>query len=775
MCPHTPNERRCGAIGAESRLSSRRFKPTAGLPRMVALWMSMALLLSMATAAGAEDAAPDPGICTTGEVEAAAATLFGPSVEVVDTEVIAGFKTVLVLEPRIYPGTRRRMIAAGGQWCEASAGFNHAWRLGGRDMGAGRAMAEGYAQLAATPYFDGVTLSAIGAEVGVIGTWVVETHARTNGVEARWSITTDGDGISSATWTATGFARRPFEASWEGLTALPGATETYTRLPGGALAEERGLPTPESAHAISEDGPGLLQHTFEDGYTIVTSIGDAHVGLDPGTDTGISKVDILRATMRAARENYEEFRAWGFEKGWRALPGFSDEVGYVYVNNALGLACLACVFISDHFQIHLNSEVQTALDLLGYDGYRDRDQAYSLIIGHEMFHNFQNRYNRPGHFNQAGRGTPTSYSEGTARFQETLHDYAETTFAPRTLVTANDANGCNGFDTGGSMDAGMAAGPFGKTYNTCFFWGPWYVANGQEAFLDLIREAMPAHSPETNSYLEVSRAAEQAAGKPFADQLAEFAGSSITGRGRSWATWFGTEPLDWDSLFERWTPTALEHGRSARTLGPGGLMAHELTQAAEVSVSGSEHARLYILRHRGDRLTIRPAEDGQSAAVGAVKRDERVYAVVARPAAGSETVALNVEARGKLPPPEPAQAPVTGSVITLAAGAGVRVGGVTSHYIGFEVPEGVDNFRAEIVATYPLPGDIDLFLQRRSPDGTWATLGSGTSASLSGESLSVGRLEVGTYRIEVHNWAGPPGNEVSVTATFYNSVGEPGV
>ncbi|HEX2031946.1 MAG TPA: hypothetical protein VHL78_11185, partial [Actinomycetota bacterium] len=607
------------------------------------------------------------------------------------------------------------------------------------------------------------------------------THARTNGVEARWAIITDAHGIRTATWTATAFGREPLEASWEGLTALPGLSERYTRLSGGVIDEARGLPTAASAQAAADDDdgqPGLLQHTFEDGYTIVTSIGDAHVGVDIGMDTGVARADVLRATMRAAKENYEEFLSWGFSKGWRALPGyeetFGNDVGFVYVNDALGLACLACVFISDHFQIHLNSEVQTALDLLGYDGYRDRAQAYSLIIGHEMFHNFQNRYNKPGHFNQAGRGTPTSYSEGTARFQETLHEYADTTFAPDTLVTANDANGCNGFDTGGSMDAGMAAGPFGKTYNTCYLWGPWYVTNGTEAFLNLIREAVPAFSPRANGFGDVAPAMVQAAGEPLADQLVQFAGSAITGRGRAWPTFFGTEPLDWGSLFERWAPARLENGQATRTLGPGGLMARELTRAARVSVSGSGNALLYILRDDGTSLKIRPAKSAP-AVEGAPQPGERVYAVVARPAAGSEAVTLTVDAQGKVAPALPAQAPVTGTVTTLAPGAGVRVSGVTSQFVPFVVPDGVDNASSVTVATYPLPGDIDLFLQRQNADGTWSDpLTSGESSSLSGETMESGRLDPGTYRVQVHNWAGPPANEVTVKVTFYNSDGQPG-
>jgi hypothetical protein len=668
------------------------------------------------------------------------------------------------------------MIGAGDAWCDAAAGFNEAWKATGRSIGDGRAMAEAYARVAAAPYFDGVSVKRV---AGAAGAWTVETHARTNGVEATWEIATDADGIRTATWQATAFARAPFEAFWEGLTALPGASERYTRLASGRLEAARGLPNPATAATRSdEDGPGLLQHTFDDGYTIVTSVGDTHAGVNLGVDTGVQQVDVLRATMRAARENYEEFRSWGFSKGWTALPGFSDDVGYVYVNDALSFYCLACVFISDHFQIHLLSEVQTALDLLGYDGYTDREQAYSLIIGHEMFHNFQNRYNKPGHFNSAGRGTPTSYSEGTARLQETLHSYAGTTFAQNTLVTADDSNGCNGFDTGGSMDAGMAAGPFGKTYNTCFFWGPWYAANGKQAFLDLIREAMPAHSPETNAYLEISRAAEQAAGKPIADQLVAFAGSAITGRGRAWATWFGSEPLDWGSLLERWTPTVLAPGEeTTRVLGAGGMMAHEITEDARFSLDAPTDARLYILQDDGARMKIRAAS-GTSTVVGAPAAGERVYALAVRPGAGGSVVTLGAQRPGKPPAPAEtgtAQAPIEASVVTLAPGAGERLPGVTSQYIEFEVPEGVDNGSAKIVATPTLPADIDLYLQHRGSDGRWsADLAAGTSGELTREEMTTGRLPAGMYRIEVHNWAGPAGNLVPVKATFYNSEGEPG-
>ena len=51
---------------------------------------------------------------------------------------------------------------------------------------------------------------------------------------------------------------------------------------------------------------------------------------------------------------------------------------------------------------------------------------------------------------------------------------------------------------------------------------------------------------------------------------------------------------------------------------------------------------------------------------------------------------------------------------------------------------------------------------------------SGASADLTGERLATDRLKPGTYRLEIHNWAGPAGNHVPVKGTFYNTAGTPG-
>jgi uncharacterized protein len=72
-------------------------------------------------------------------------------------------------------------------------------------------------------------------------------------------------------------------------------------------------------------------------------------------------------------------------------------------------------------------------------------------------------------------------------------------------------------------------------------------------------------------------------------------------------------------------------------------------------------------------------------------------------------------------------------------------------------------------------GDIDLYVQRRQADGTWpGDLWEGESGSLTEETVTTGRLLPGVYRVEVHNWAGAPGNQVSLTITFFNQNDEAG-
>jgi hypothetical protein len=127
------------------------------------------------------------------------------------------------------------------------------------------------------------------------------------------------------------------------------------------------------------------------------------------------------------------------------------------------------------------------------------------------------------------------------------------------------------------------------------------------------------------------------------------------------------------------------------------------------------------------------------------------------------------------PPAGTAQPPISTTVLMGAAGAGNRVAPVTSTYVEFAVPANADDAAMLAQVTPTLPADIDLYLQRQLADGTWSgDLASGTSGSLTDEVLQSGRLLPGSnYRLELHNWAGPP-NTVAVELTFFNSEGVAG-
>ncbi len=63
--------------------------------------------------------------------------------------------------------------------------------------------------------------------------------------------------------------------------------------------------------------------------------------------------------------------------------------------------------------------------------------------------------------------------------------------------------------------------------------------------------------------------------------------------------------------------------------------------------------------------------------------------------------------------------------------------------------------------------------QRKEANRTWSgDLASGTSGSLTGEQMNIGRLTPGaTYRIGAYLWAGAPATSVALKATFFNSAG----
>ena len=117
-------------------------------------------------------------------------------------------------------------------------------------------------------------------------------------------------------------------------------------------------------------------------------------------------------------------------------------------------------------------------------------------------------------------------------------------------------------------------------------------------------------------------------------------------------------------------------------------------------------------------------------------------------------------------PVGPAQAPIEGTVALGAPG--------TDATFEFPIAPGFDNWRLDVVVT-DIEGDIDLYLDRKTPDGHWREVEVGANGADIGEPerLASGRRAPGTYRLRVTNFASVPG-DAAVRIFFTNQLGEVG-
>lgn len=599
------------------------------MPRRLIVIPLVLFALAAAPGAGAW-VSPAPAGCSSGTAESAAAQLVHPAAEVSEIGDVAGFRSALVLEPLVYPGVRHRLIQAGSYWCDVS-GFNVAWRLAGRPSSAVQ-LASAYARIAPAPYFDGVTVTNVRQLApGIIA---LNTHALTNGITAKWVLTVDGEGISHASWTATGLAVEPFEAEIEGVTAPTGLRRTYERAPDGSVrALEAILPSAEEAANVA---PELVtEGKTADDFIIRLVYANSGPSPNAGQDTGVDIIDRPRIILKMLLDNYAEFYGWGLRKGW------TSNVGNVYWDSSTAMTCWACVYIREDFNIHMSSAVLPILAALGFE-YPNDKEALSNVLGHEMTHDFQNAYYKP---TQNGASTSTAFSEGTARFQESLHSYSGVSHQPKSLIysigrevpgVSLAANSCNGWN-GTNMEADFAAGPFtNKTYNACYFWLSWYQQHGTSGIVELFT-AMFDHAKKTG-HAEVIDGLQQATGGTFADDLAAFAQASITGKGYSWAAPGQTAPVrDWGQYLDRWTPAAMTGTTASRTIGNGGVMAREVTTAGTFSSTSAAHVALYVIRDNGATATRTLIDrfDGIADFVAAPAAGERVWLVAVNPNLGN--------------------------------------------------------------------------------------------------------------------------------------------
>lgn len=588
-------------------------------------------LFAITTAPAAGAAAQVPEGCARGSLASAARSLVHPGAEIAQAGSVAGFDSALVLEPLIYPGVRHRLVRAGELWCDGT-GFNAAWRIAARPSDE-IAMASAYAQVAAAPYFDGVKVTrAARIAPGMV---LLETHALTNGVTARWVVTLDASGISRAAWTATRFAVRPFVAEVEGPTALPGLRRSYVRGAGDALLPQEPLIDVDSDPELVTEG-----RTADD-FIIRVLLGETSYSPNAGMDTGVDPVDHLRFVRKVSLENYQEFYNWGLRKGW------TSNVGIVYVNSSTAASCFACVFIRQEFNIHISSAVVQILFALGFE-YPDDKLAFSNVLGHEMTHNWQNAYYKP---TGSSNFSEVSFIEATARFGETIHSYSEVSHQPGSLIYSTGreipgvslaANSCNGWD-GADITAAFANGPFtNKSYNACYFWLTWYPNHGTAGLVDMFT-AMRDHSTKSGPN-EVISALKQATGDTFLDDLAVFAKMSITGRGYTWASPGTTEPVrDWGIWLDRWAPAPLNPGNTAsKTIKEGGMHAYQLTGGGWATLTATKPGvGLAVIRDNGITATHQLISPGDE--IAAPAEGEKVWLAAIWPFSGSvgSTVGLS--------------------------------------------------------------------------------------------------------------------------------------
>jgi predicted acyl esterase len=196
---------------------------------------------------------------------------------------------------------------------------------------------------------------------------------------------------------------------------------------------------------------------------------------------------------------------------------------------------------------------------------------------------------------------------------------------------------------------------------------------------------------------------------------------------------------------------------------PGFTMGHHLRQGHKlvlrVTTSDPDKVPTFAV---DPQINVFTGPDGTAVSVPVVE-GARLY---------PDTVPLTLE---EPRPIGPAQASIEGSATPIAPGAEVRDENVTSAFLEFDVEADKDNATTKVLATPQAPADIDLYLQKQQSDGNWSIdQSSGASSSLEDEQMQFENIQPGHWRIEVHNWAGPPMNEVALKITFFNQNGEAG-
>jgi hypothetical protein len=260
------------------------------------------------------------------------------------------------------------------------------------------------------------------------------------------------------------------------------------------------------------------------------------------------------------------------------------------------------------------------------------------------------------------------------------------------------------------------------------------------------------------------------------------------------------DPFDARTIFvtlggygRRWVPPGMA-GEDTSLVGEGHVF--KSTDAGEtfVDISGNlpdvpanwslvREGRLVVATDIGVFISS-DASGGTYSVLGRGLPHAPVFKVRLQPGDESHLLAVTY-GRGvysyRFAPPPPvtstaAQGPIAGAVVTTVAtaDAGPVTRPITAATWEFDVLSGFDNARLIIDATHSSTADIDLYLQQRQPDGSYADAASSITFRLDGESLQFSAPPAGHYRLLVDEYLGPPLLNVNLKVTFYNAQNLPG-
>ena len=120
---------------------------------------------------------------------------------------------------------------------------------------------------------------------------------------------------------------------------------------------------------------------------------------------------------------------------------------------------------------------------------------------------------------------------------------------------------------------------------------------------------------------------------------------------------------------------------------------------------------------------------------------------------------------------KPPHEAISETITTGAPGVVLREDSITTTNVEFELLAGQDNARMDGIAKPSSPADLDLYLMKEE-NGEWVEVTDGRNdGSTTEELITTGRLTPGKYSLQVHNFAGAPGNEVQVDLTFFGQGG----